>query len=439
MIACLAAKYCKILTDTHINLYDAGHIKFVKHADDKDSHFLWSAIKAEMRKSVSYLCHVKLDSQGSVLEAQCECTAGLGPAAHCKHVLATLYALQTFITSGTITLLKTCTSRLQTHHHPATQYTGTPIAACDLELGKNIRPPTDPRPLRFRKQCDCQSRVNNMVITFSRTQTASTPLVQTIPPANPFAIDKDHTYTERSYFDCRIDSINYVTPQEAESLEKKTRQQARSSLWRESRSTRLTSSTFGRICKRTDRTDDAKLAASMMPRPNLGRVLAIGYGVANEANAIVRYTQETKDNVQRSGLVVNPKWPMLAASPDGVVDSDTIIEVKCPHSAKDKPINPRTVPYLTEQNGTLTLKTNHYYYYQVQGQLAITDSKTCHFIVFTQIDIKIINITRDDEFIRSMLENLLSFYQTHYRKRILDRYIIRKYDLIQCHHKSSCP
>ena len=106
-----------------------------------------------------------------------------------------------------------------------------------------------------------------------------------------------------------------------------------------------------------------------MHPPNLRRVLAVGYGVANEAKAIVRYTQETKNNVQRSGLVVNPKWPMMAASPDGVVDSDTIIEVKCPHSAKDRPINPRSVTYLTEQNDTLSLKANHDYYYRVQGPI----------------------------------------------------------------------
>ena len=227
-----------------------------------------------------------LDSRGALLEAQCECVAGLGPGAHCKHMFVTLHALQTLLSSGTITLFQTMTSRLQIHHHPPTQYTGSPIVACDLQLGKNVRAPVDPRPLHFRADPNYQSFVNKLIIVFSATQISSMPIVQTLIPANPFAINNDHHYASSNYFDSRVDDINNITPLEARSLEVKTRNQAKSSMWHDAGSTRLTSSIFGRICKRTDRTEDSKLALQMIHPPNLAKVTAIRYGVANESKAI---------------------------------------------------------------------------------------------------------------------------------------------------------
>ena len=438
-IDCHAAKFEKNLTDTHINLYNAGHLKFIKHTfkQNTNRHYLWSVVKAEMRKNVSYQCHIQLDSRGALLEAQCECVAGLGPGAHCKHMFVTLHALQTFLSSGTITLFQSVTSRLQIHHHPPTQYTGSPIVACDLQLGKNVSGPVDPRPLHFRADPNYQSFVNNLIIAFSGTQISSMPIVQTLTPANPFAINNDHHYASRNYFDCRVDDINNITEAEARSLEMKTRGQAKSALWHDARSTRLTSSMFGRICKRTDRTDDSKLALQILHPPNLAKVTAIRYGVANEPNAIEEYSRQTGDVVHRSGLFIHPSWPMLASSPDGIVDDDIIIEVKCPYSAKDKHIDAITVPYLSGQDGSLELKSNHNYYYQVQGQLAITNAKACDFVVFTETDMKIIRIGRDEKFIEDMLSNLTSFYDKSFRECLQERFVIRRYDVVKCHHTSS--
>ena len=60
------------------------------------------------------------------------------------------------------------------------------------------------------------------------------------------------------------------------------------------------------------------------------------------------------------------------------------MEVKCPYSAKDKYIDAITVSYLSGQNGSLELKSNHNYYYLVEGQLEISNAKACNFISFSQ-------------------------------------------------------
>ena len=52
------------------------------------------------------------------------------------------------------------------------------------------------------------------------------------------------------------------------------------------------------------------------------------YGLNSEAKAILKYENDTGRKVRSSGLWVNPKFPFLGCSPDGLVGDDTVIEIK---------------------------------------------------------------------------------------------------------------
>ena len=52
-------------------------------------------------------------------------------------------------------------------------------------------------------------------------------------------------------------------------------------------------------------------------------------GLQNEAEAIAKYQEQTNHLFLASGLLVNPKFPLLACTPDGLVGSDGLIEIKC--------------------------------------------------------------------------------------------------------------
>ena len=45
-------------------------------------------------------------------EAQCECGAGMGPFAHCKHINTLLYAVHVFGKTGEVKVEDTCTQKL---------------------------------------------------------------------------------------------------------------------------------------------------------------------------------------------------------------------------------------------------------------------------------------------------------------------------------------
>ena len=72
-----------------------GHIfrRFVRRlriASSAPNVFVQSIVWAEMRKSVSYRVDISLNEDGIIQETQCECGAGQGPSADCKHVVTVL-------------------------------------------------------------------------------------------------------------------------------------------------------------------------------------------------------------------------------------------------------------------------------------------------------------------------------------------------------------
>ena len=81
-------------------------------------------------------------------------------------------------------------------------------------------------------------------------------------------------------------------------------------------------------------------------------------------------------SVADSDLSLNPKWPHLDASPDGVVIcqccSKGVIEIKCPYCHRNDDINDSLNDKLyflkKDHSGTIHLDQSHAHYYQVQTQ-----------------------------------------------------------------------
>ena len=117
--------------------------------------------------------------------------------------------------------------------------------------------------------------------------------------------------------------------EEANKIEVKTQDQAGSYKWKEEREWRLTASKFGEICRATELRDMAKLAKTILNPPHLTGE-AVCYGRAQEANAIKKFTEVTKFQVEKCGLFIDVEHGFIAGTPDGVIGQDTLIEVKCP-------------------------------------------------------------------------------------------------------------
>jgi len=116
-----------------------------------------------------------------------------------------------------------------------------------------------------------------------------------------------------------------------------------------------------------------------------------------EDQARAYYELTTGNTVDTVGLCYPDKNKLYGASPDGLVEKDGLIEIKCPTS-------PVHIGYLL--SGELTKD----YFQQVQGQLLVTGRKWCDFYSFyPNIKPFCIRVTPDKKFINALKVELELF------------------------------
>ena len=113
----------------------------------------------------------------------------------------------------------------------------------------------------------------------------------------------------------------------------------------------------------------------------------------------MKHEEQTGMVVEKIGLIVNPKWPWLGASHDGILKRNghvIEIEVKCPVSKRNMSIKDACQDKnfcLTYENDKARLKQTYNYFYQCQGIMAVANMKKIDFIVLTIVDMHIETIT----------------------------------------------
>ena len=134
-----------------------------------------------------------------------------------------------------------------------------------------------------------------------------------------------------------VDSLT-LSEEEREILRQNTAREK--DLWFEARKGRITASNVHAIFNMRKTTSGARMVDQILY--DAGKDLTVDslqYGRVNEEIAIIQYENEMECNVTRPvGLVVHKSYPFLAATPDGLINDDLILEVKCPKVAEKRTI-----------------------------------------------------------------------------------------------------
>ena len=375
-------QFDKVLNNDSKKLYEDRLMLFFRTVKDNDTIYVKARIKAEFMKT-HYDVDISLTSDGGIIQTQCECGAGMGPNGHCKHICCTLYASFKFANTGTVKLHETCTEKLQTFHQTK-KFIWSPLKANKLNLqgaDEFTNVDFDPRPQQFRQSAGYNDYFKNFCLNFPGV--SNMPIFQLFIPANAKAVAHDHDYLRLTPEDNFLETlcVTKISKEDRQLIERRTLGQDRNPLWSDERTKRLSSSMFGKICKSmaSEKVDRKKLARSLVEVIKL-KAPALEHGKNYEDMAISSYMSVTKHDVKKCGIVVSIEKPFLACSPDGIINNSYLVEVKCPFSAKDKPISNVTVPYLkSDSPAGYYLAETHDYYYQVQGQMYCTGAEKCDY------------------------------------------------------------
>lgn len=114
--------------------------------------------------------------------------------------------------------------------------------------------------------------------------------------------------------------------------------------------------------------------------------LALRYVRDHELLAIEQLGNDMDVATEKCGSIVDRVNPYLAGGPDGLIGERTLVDVKCPFSARlltpIEAVQKQVIKFSQEnKDGYPSLKRLHNYNYQGQGQLNITGRTFRIFVV----------------------------------------------------------
>ena len=191
--------------------------------------------------------------------------------------------------------------------------------------------------------------------------------------------------------------------------------------WHLARRGRLTASNFGSVLHAKRVTPS--LLKRLLGEYDLSRVKAVQWGVNNEAEAVKAFINLTGKTVQETGLWLDGSG-ILGASPDGIVDEDSVLEAKCPYTERNMTIEDavNTSPNFCLkkiENGQYALKEEHVYWHQVQGEIYFSRRKFCYFVVWTSKDVIVLKIAKDEAWSKNITK-LTQFYFEHLFLKVVE-------------------
>ena len=390
-------------------------------------------------------CWIITEATGEVCSAHCNCMAGLGET--CTHVAAVLFYLEA---AARIQGNQTSTQRkcewIMPSFQKNVQY--LPVKDMDFTSAKAKKRKlddaidTDTATMKIHQDSPQQmsavtpANVADIDAFYDTLGSCGTkPAMLSLVPKysssyvpkrmlgafpQPLPMLHKPVYMELEYHEllkvCESVTVE-VTEEMALAVEKETRLQSNSKLWFKYRAGRVTASRMKAACH-TDPANPSQSLVKTICYPELFCFSSkqTAWGCRHEKSARDSYVKKVKEEhtnltVHDSGLLINPNWPFIGASPDGIVScaccGKGTLEIKCPYCHRGDSIESAASEdskfcLQAASDGTLHLIHSHAYYYQVQTQLFVSNLDYCDFCVCTfadgEADLHIERIHKDQPF-----------------------------------------
>ncbi|KAF4533068.1 hypothetical protein B566_EDAN002631, partial [Ephemera danica] len=218
------------------------------------------------------------------------------------------------------------------------------------------------------------------------------------------------------------------SPEEIVNIERRTVLQRDSHEWVQLHQYLFTASSFHRVKARRQSTSCAKIVNDLLYGDF--DTAAMQYGRENEDQVRDLLSIFLDVEIQECGIFIHPEHNFLAASPDGLIGDDTLVEIKCSYSAAGLNLSPEEAVKskktsfwkFDKSTGEYIVNKNDKWFTQIQGQLNVTGREKCIFAYYTPVEpyFKIEIIYRDRDFWQNLVLQLVKFYMECLLPEIID-------------------
>ena len=401
---------------------------------------------------------------GEILSAYCTCTAGL--LGSCNHVAGMLFRVEAAVLSGATH--PTCTSKLAEWNVPTNKKKVVPgeitnfLFKQDSYQKKATQASVEERKEIMKKKLNFQVMSDSQVLQLTKSESIRAELYEEVKDIIPKSCFVEFMEAKRKSFnppkvvavpnlveladnfltgieDPNIDDfLAYIKLDEIQIKEiyAATTTQSESDIWKKQRIGRITASRFKQIFTRA-------CTLQQKPMESAGNVVAMimnyltvpatwqmKHGIASEVHAKLKYKSFAKKHhknctFQEPGMTISQQYPFISVTPDLQINCDChgpgLIEIKCPASLIGQIPSVNNYHHLEEIDGKIVLKHSSEYYFQVQGQMAITGLLYCDFFVFTLKGFLVTRVEFDEEFCNLIFDKLKWFWYKYVGPELLAR------------------
>ena len=367
---------------------DSGFVHDMMDTKTEEHYFLkahvWPSVKNELPHNVLIILSV---SSGAVIHASCD-PCKVSALGRCSHVVAVLFSLLDHVNEQGPTISTPCTSK-ECSWNKGKKRDKNPERLSEVKYPSKRKLSSthvidfDPRPKSFRRVTS--SHINGLLRDLQSISQKCN------------EISMWETQLEIKYEDYQLEDVNLdhlmnntaailqsLTPSKLKQIEG-TDLQSANERWYCERWCRLTASQclsacrIGRLVLDGDPNVDVR-AFKFISSDIWGinrepfQFYWMRYGLQSEPKAILKYEEQSNTVVCKSGLWVNPNYPFLGCSPDGIVGEDGLLEIKSLKIFKDSTIESvvekwSTLPKVVKQgqcfiieDGQCILKSSHDYF-----------------------------------------------------------------------------
>ncbi|XP_064479743.1 uncharacterized protein LOC135393146 [Ornithodoros turicata] len=411
--------------------------RLLVYQTDSDTCFLKGTVSPSQADEYrTYQAWVCVTSDCRVLWGSC--TSKVGLTRVCSHVGAILWKIEFANRKGLTG--QSCTDRSASWNHGTKRnFVPSQVLDMDFSMAKNIRhaSPTNrkvsvPRYedhktyVKAMKESEIAPLLDIRASLLHQTVFASLPSnVQTSCCSQRDTVPEHGSHNEPELLACELCFEFYsqwvkIEESSRQRLMKLTCQQS-GDLWQASRNLRLTASNLSKVPRRKDTAPDKFIKSCLFSTFRGNK--ATSHGKKFEPVARKAFENSYGVCVELCGTVVSATHPFLSASPDGLVGTDSILEIKCPHT-EDCVQFVHTCKYDvrrdTDGRYYLAKEGKNGYYMQVQFVMFCSERSKCYFHVWSALNSIIIEVTYDVEYVAMHITRFSEFYFRHYLPRLVD-------------------